>query len=187
MAISSQRLSRQDWILAGYRALVSGGAPALRVEPVAKAIGATKGSFYWHFSGPGDWHDAMLSYWMQAALTDVIDGLQGLPAGRPRLDALFEIASAMGRGAEHGGTFAEPALRAWAGSEAKVATAVAHVDAARLAFLAQNLAACDLTKDAAEQGARLLYACHIGQQAMGQGSVNDTKDLTALLVRLVGP
>lgn len=186
MANSSQRLSRQDWILAGFRALVSGGAPALRVEPVAKAIGATKGSFYWHFSGPADWHDAMLVYWTQAALTDVIAGLQELPVGRLRLEALFGIASEIGRAAEHGGTFAEPALRAWAAFEAKVEAAVVQVDAARLAFLAKNLSACGLNNDAAEQGARLLYACHIGQQAMRQGAVNDTKDLVVLLARLIG-
>ena len=44
MAKVTQRLTREDWILAGFRALSTSGTTALRVEPVARVLGTTKGS-----------------------------------------------------------------------------------------------------------------------------------------------
>ncbi len=44
-----RRLSRQDWIDATLRELASVGVRGVSVERLAKDLGATKGSFYWHF------------------------------------------------------------------------------------------------------------------------------------------
>ncbi len=43
------RLTRSDWVLAGFRALLASGPDAIRVEALARDLRATKGSFYWHF------------------------------------------------------------------------------------------------------------------------------------------
>lgn len=180
-----QRLGRQDWILAGFRALVAGGATALRVEPVARAIGASKGSFYWHFTGPEDWRDAMLEHWRQAALRDVVATLGREPDGRTRLRALIRIASTMGREPDHGGVMAEPALRAWAQAEPVVAQTVSEVDEARQEFLALCLAEARLPRDQADRAARLIYAAHIGQQALGPTPDQDIADLDSLIDSLL--
>jgi AcrR family transcriptional regulator len=177
----SQRLGRQDWILAGFRALAAGGLSALRVEPVARAIGASKGSFYWHFIGPADWRDAMLDFWQKAALSDVLVAVEHEPDARARLYQLIRIVSTMGRAADHGGVMAEPALRAWAQSDATVARAIADVDAARVQFLAQSLQEAKLPALDANVAARLIYAAHIGQQALGHAADQDIADLDDLL------
>jgi AcrR family transcriptional regulator len=177
----SQRLGRQDWILAGFRALVVGGARALKVEPVARAIGASKGSFYWHFAGPAEWRDAMLDHWRQAALSDVISTLSREPDGRARLRGLIRIASTVGRESEHGGVMAEPALRAWAQVDQLVALAVREVDEARLEFLGICLEDARLPKGQADIAARLIYALHLGQQALGQPPEQDIADLEKLI------
>lgn len=181
----SQRLGRQDWILAGFRALVAGGATALRVEPVARAIGASKGSFYWHFTGPEDWRDAMLEHWRQAALRDVVATLGREPDGRARLRLLIRIASTIGREADHGGVLAEPALRAWAQTEPAVAAAVRRVDEARLEFLSISLEEARLPRSQADTAARLIYAAHIGQQALAHDPEQDIADLERLIDRLL--
>ena len=51
---SGARLTREDWARAGFLAFVEAGLDAVVVEQVARRIGATKGSFYWHFGGRDD-------------------------------------------------------------------------------------------------------------------------------------
>ncbi len=58
-----RQLGREDWVLAGLQALANGGAAAFRVEAAARALGVTKGSFYWHFRDRAAWRDAVLAYW----------------------------------------------------------------------------------------------------------------------------
>jgi AcrR family transcriptional regulator len=43
------RTPRSSWIDEGLRALASGRPDAVRIEPLARALGVTKGGFYWHF------------------------------------------------------------------------------------------------------------------------------------------
>src|SRR5262249_59889731 len=43
------RLSRQAWVDAALEALGEGGLASVAVVPLAERLGATKGSFYWHF------------------------------------------------------------------------------------------------------------------------------------------
>ena len=86
---ASQRLGREDWILAGFRALVAGGPEAVRVEPVARGLGLTKGSFYWHFAGLAEWHAAMLAYWEARAFSDIVAALAQVFPDRPVRAALL--------------------------------------------------------------------------------------------------
>jgi AcrR family transcriptional regulator len=58
-----RQFGREDWIAAGLAALAGGGAAAFRVERVAREMGVTKGSFYWHFRDRAAWRDAVLAYW----------------------------------------------------------------------------------------------------------------------------
>ncbi|MEM8755480.1 MAG: TetR family transcriptional regulator, partial [Pseudomonadota bacterium] len=44
-----QRLSRDDWLAHALGTLAAEGAPALRADRMAKALGVSRGSFYWHF------------------------------------------------------------------------------------------------------------------------------------------
>ncbi|HYP55470.1 MAG TPA: helix-turn-helix domain-containing protein, partial [Solirubrobacterales bacterium] len=45
------RTPRTAWVEEGLRALATGGPDAVRVEALARALGVTKGGFYWHFDG----------------------------------------------------------------------------------------------------------------------------------------
>jgi AcrR family transcriptional regulator len=58
-----RQLGREDWIAAGLDVLEAEGWQALRVQPVARRLGVSKGSFYWHFDDRNDWCDAVLAYW----------------------------------------------------------------------------------------------------------------------------
>ena len=47
------RLSAEDWAVAALDVIAESGLAAVAVEPLAKRLGVTKGSFYWHFPSRG--------------------------------------------------------------------------------------------------------------------------------------
>ena len=61
--VADHRLDREDWIAAGLDALESGGVEAVAVVPLARALGVTRGSFYWHFSSRDELLEAVLARW----------------------------------------------------------------------------------------------------------------------------
>src|SRR3546814_7480606 len=66
------RLSAEDWAQAALDLIAEHGVAAVAVEPLARRLGVTKGSFYWHFQS----RDALL----QAALArwEVVDQAAGI-------------------------------------------------------------------------------------------------------------
>ena len=79
-------LAPRDWVIAGLTALADGGIDAVRVERLAKVLGTTKGSFYWHFADRPALLEAMLVLWEQEGTTDLIANVSDLddPAERLR-------------------------------------------------------------------------------------------------------
>jgi AcrR family transcriptional regulator len=66
------RLSRQDWVDAALQAIAEGGLAAVAVVPLAERLGATKGSFYWHFPSREALIEAALAAWEQTTTSAVI-------------------------------------------------------------------------------------------------------------------
>jgi AcrR family transcriptional regulator len=90
MSRTGSRLSRDDWASAALDALGGGGLAAVAVEPLALRLGATKGSFYWHFRNRDDLIGAALDLWRQASTTTVIERLEARAAPpEQRLRELF--------------------------------------------------------------------------------------------------
>src|SRR5688572_16746205 len=80
-------LSREDWTHAALVAIAEGGTAAVAVEPLAARLGATKGSFYWHFRSRGELLAAALATWEREATDEIIARLADLadPVERLRL------------------------------------------------------------------------------------------------------
>src|SRR5437588_12518679 len=74
MAIT--RTPRTSWIEQGLRALAAGGPDAVRIEPLAEALGVTKGGFYWHFEDRSALLDEMLDTWERESIDEVIEGVE---------------------------------------------------------------------------------------------------------------
>ncbi len=60
---ATPRLSRADWVEAALGALLAKGPDAVAIEPIAAALGTTKGSGYWHFANRQDLLTAVLEHW----------------------------------------------------------------------------------------------------------------------------
>jgi AcrR family transcriptional regulator len=61
------------------------------VEPIAARLGATKGSFYWHFKDRESLVRAALDLWEEQQTDGVIGGLASLEGPAERLDALIDL------------------------------------------------------------------------------------------------
>ncbi|GEL95951.1 TetR/AcrR family transcriptional regulator [Cellulomonas composti] len=91
--------SRDDWIDAAYAAFLRDGLGAVRVEPLARALGATKGSFYWHFTDRAALVDEVVARWETEQTDAVITLAEAGGTPRERLEGLFAAVAAMRRDA----------------------------------------------------------------------------------------
>ena len=122
---------RAQWVSAGLEALRKGGVAAVRVERLAGDVGVTKGSFYHHFRDRSALLEALLDYWSREMTDAEFARLETLRGGlAARLLALAEDVLEKGMGRY------DPAIRAWARHDRKVAAAVAQVDRRRVKALA---------------------------------------------------
>ena len=62
------------------------GPDAVRIEPLAKAMGVTRGGFYWHFTDRQALLEEMLDAWERAAIDDVLERVERT-GGDPRTRA----------------------------------------------------------------------------------------------------
>src|ERR1700754_1125362 len=68
----ADQLSAQDWVDLGLKTLARSGFTALKAEPLARAMGVSRGSFYWHFADLGAFHAAVLKCWREIAGEQII-------------------------------------------------------------------------------------------------------------------
>src|SRR5690606_8602013 len=85
------RLSAGDWAEAALDLIAEQGVSALAVEPLARRLGVTKGSFYWHFPSRDALLQAALERWEAYEEQDVFGKLEAVPDPRDRLRALFQM------------------------------------------------------------------------------------------------
>ena len=87
-----ERLSELDWVKAGLLALAERGVEGLRVDRLARDLGVTKGSFYWHFKNRDELFDALAKFWGETEPDWVIKEVCALPGdARMRLELLGAV------------------------------------------------------------------------------------------------
>ncbi len=175
---AKSRLSAEDWLMAGLRALARSGPSALRAEALARELATTKGSFYWHFKDLPDYLSRLIQYWEDRAFEGVIAQLDPDLPPRARLEQLCLLAAGLQEPAV-GGAALEPALRAWALSAPDVAVAVARMDARRIAYLEDLCRAAGVTAPTAPV---LLYALFVGLETLNHEDAKSA--MRELLLRL---
>ena len=123
------QLSARDWLDQGLKALAKSGFTALKAEPLAKAMGVSRGSFYWHFADIGAFHAAILKHWREVAAERIIADLEAAPEGHDRAGAsaapgIFGARPAL-----------ENAVSTWATVDAAARAAVQAIDQRRLSYV----------------------------------------------------
>jgi AcrR family transcriptional regulator len=169
---------KAQWVVAGLESLRKGGVGEVRVERLAAELGITKGSFYWHFKNRGDLLGAVLEYWARE-MTDVeFERIRAMRAGLGgRLQALAEDVLEKGMGRY------DPAIRAWARTERKVAAAVGQVDRRRVRALTGFFEEGGFSAAEARTRARLFYTFLLGEPQV-RSPARETGEL-ARMVRIL--
>lgn len=91
-------MDRRRWAEAALQALAEGGPTSVAVEPVARRLGATKGSFYWHFRNRHELLAAALELYEREATDQVIAELGQVPDAREQLLRIFTQVFALAGG-----------------------------------------------------------------------------------------
>jgi len=86
----SGRFTADDWVDAAYSAMAEGGVGAVAVEPLARRLGVTRGSFYWHFEDRRSLLEAVLERWEEESTEATISATERIPDPGERLARLAE-------------------------------------------------------------------------------------------------
>lgn len=150
------RLSADDWAQAALDLIAEQGVGAVAVEPLARRLGVTKGSFYWHFPSRDALLQAALERWELVEQQQVFGSLEEVPDPRTRLRALFQLVA-------HEVTphiIYSELLKAL--DNPMVRPVIDRVSQRRMEYLIASFRQAGLSSTDARHRARLAYAAYVG-------------------------
>ncbi|MBM0123686.1 TetR/AcrR family transcriptional regulator [Pimelobacter simplex] len=150
------KVTREDWLLAALAALAETGVGGVAVDPIARRLGVTRGSFYWHFKDRAALLEESLSLWEEQSTLAFIADLAGIEDPRTRLEALF-----YGALTDDSVAGLEPAIVAHA-QHPVVGAVLARVTQRRLDYLTDLFAEVGQDPAAARRQAVATYAAYLG-------------------------
>jgi AcrR family transcriptional regulator len=151
----TDQLSAKDWLDQGLKTLAKRGFTALKAEPLAKGMGVSRGSFYWHFADIAAYHAAVLKHWREIAAERIIGDVEATAAGSDALTVLLRRVFSEKLALEN-------AVRSWASVDASARAAVQAIDQRRLGYVEGLLKRAGLTDDVARARAQILYWAFLG-------------------------
>lgn len=147
-------LSVDDWVNQGLKSLAVSGFTALKADPLAKTMGVSRGSFYWHFADLDAFRAAVLRRWREIATEQIIADVEADSQDDP-LRALLRRTFGARLGLER-------AVRNWAAFEPAAQGAVRAIDRRRLDYIEALLEKRGLAPAIAQARAQILYWTFLG-------------------------
>jgi AcrR family transcriptional regulator len=151
----TRRLTAQDWIDFGLTALAREGSDALKADVLARKLGVSRGSFYWHFADLDAFHARVIAHWKQVATEGIIADIERYRSRDERLDALLR--HAFGHGAA-----IEIRMRAWAETNGAAAQALDRIDRRRRGYIERLLIDAGIPPREAATRTQVLYWAYLG-------------------------
>lgn len=149
-------LTAEQWADAALEALGRGGVAAVAVEPLARELGVTKGSFYWHYPNRKALLHAAVALWEVRGTEEVITRVVQAPTPRRRIERLFseafsgELETSIYFGLQE------------ASDDPQVALVLRRVTERRTGFLKQCYLELGLSESEATRYALLAYSAYLG-------------------------
>jgi len=151
----ADQFSATDWLDQGLKTLIENGFTALKAEPLAKAMGVSRGSFYWHFADVAAFRSALLKHWREITTEQIIANLEQLPKNKNPIDELLR--RAFGRRLP-----LEIAVRSWATVDPAARAAVHAIDKRRLSYMEEQFTMQGHPRATAQARAQVLYWAFLG-------------------------
>jgi len=155
-SLERNRLSAADWEQGALDLIAEQGLAAVAVEPLARRLKVTKGSFYWHFASREALIQAALARWEQSDVEALMRQVDRIADPRERLEQLFRrtsrelrthvIYSALLQALDH------PLVR----------PVMQRLSQRRMNYLAVAYRALGFGRRAAMHRARLAYSAYVG-------------------------
>ena len=150
------RLSAEDWAQAALDQIAEQGVATVAVEPLARRLGVTKGSFYWHFPSRDALLGAALARWEAVEQETVFGQLESIADPAARLRALFQLVAHEVK--SH--IIYSELLKAL--DHPAVAPVIGRVSQRRFDYLSASFRQAGLSRTDAQHRARLAYAAYVG-------------------------
>ncbi len=154
--VEKNRLTSSNWQQAALDALSEGGLQNIAIEVLAKRLGVTKGSFYWHFESRDALILAALELWESQEQEQVFGQLDALSDPQARMTALVtlvaselkahKIYSELLKAIDH--PLVKPVLE--------------RVSQRRIDYLTASFRQAGLPRKSAHSRALLIYAAYVG-------------------------
>lgn len=126
----------------------------MRIEVLARDLGVSKGSFYWHFRDRNDLLEKLLARWEDGEL----DWLNAAAEA----GAAMQWANFIEKTSNPEGMRMEVALRTWARRDERVAVRVAAIEKRKARLIVDVLREVGFTQSAAESGSELVLLICLG-------------------------
>jgi len=158
---ASSRLNQAEWLAHALEVLGKKGAGELTVDSLARHLGVTKGSFYWHFKDRADFFRQLIEYWDEHFTRTVIAEISTRDSSPDeRLLDLMQLVHA-----KRLDRFEMP-VRAWAHQSPALAPLVRRVDKRRIEFVMSLFMEAGFDADEAEMRTRIFLTYMITQRSL---------------------
>jgi AcrR family transcriptional regulator len=164
-------LTPADWEQEALALIAERGIAALRVEPLARRLGITKGSFYWHFPGRDELLARALARWEQQDSQHLKLSLRSGSAPAERLaDFVWRTSRQTLTHRIYVALCASP-------DDPCIGPVLRRVTERRIKYLAEALESLGLRPGDARHRANLMYSSYVGYlQLQAQGQVPDKNE-----------
>ncbi len=154
------RLTRESWLQQALEILAEDPLH-LRVDEVARRLGVSKGSFYWHFESRSDFVLALAEFWRDHNTNTVAERVgQVQGSAEDRLYTLMKLLLE-----ERLGRY-DLAVRAWARHEPGILPVIREVDEIRLNTVTGIFLDMGFDDGEATMRARVFAVCHSLEDAL---------------------
>jgi AcrR family transcriptional regulator len=154
-ALKTSPLQPDDWIRVAFARLAAEGIDAVRIELLARDLGVSKGSFYWHFHDREELLAKMFDRWEKDEL-DWIDETVVTPKAAARWARFVRHCTdpQLAR--------LESAMRTWSRRDDRIASRITVIEKQRIAHIASVLRAIGFTAALAESWAEITLLVYLG-------------------------
>ncbi len=157
MTATKKTLSADDWAVAALDAIAEGGVEMVAVEPLARRLGVTKGSFYWHFPNREALLYSAAAKWEAQETEGMLARIGEETDARRRIHRTFTKVDASQRASR-----LYFALAAAAAKDKHIAQVVERVAQQRLEYMTECYVALGMDDEEAKRWAITAYSVYLG-------------------------